>query len=942
MKNKPIQHPVDEEHAAFEKLQNLIDAMPDMIFVMYRDGTILEIHGEDPGKLIAPADQLIGTSIKDLFEEEEFVRHIKMYEQCLAGKETGTIVFYLNINNQKLFFESRIKPLRDGRLLTIVRDITLQKQLKEAHNDELAYRKFLFQNDCNGLVILNCDHKVVDVNAQFCQMTGYSIEEIKAMYAWDFDALLAPKDIVEKLHSSRDMNLTFASRHRRKDGSTYEVEVSVASFYWKEEWFVYCACKDIDDRVVAAKQLSASEEQYRMLFNANRDSIFVFHLDESGTPSCFVEVNEAAVRSIGYEKDELLQMNPVQLEVDTPEELRDKRIVNMMQTGHVSFETIVRHKSGRRVAMDVKAILIDYNNRPAVLNISRDISQRKSAENELLNAKASLTALVENTMDSIWSINSKYEISYINEKFFNAFRETFGVTLNPGNNLLQSLPTSIQPKWKALYDRVLGGERVLFEDVVKGADETVYIEVSANPIVQKETVVGVSCFGRNITARKQAEEAVQRSNQRLEALLEISRQTTSTTDQKKIMQLVIDNALKMVGLDTGAVYFKSDESTIRLSATSPELPKDFPEDLRNARVLDHPHIGKALQTGNYVLIEDTSSADMTPKEREVADMRRLKTNLYLPVKIRGKAIGVLILSTTERTYVFTQEELDLLQGFANQAAHIIDHVGSYMELKRYALELEEQIQFRQKVECELIQAKEKAQESDRLKSAFLANMSHEIRTPMNGILGFAHLLKNANLSSKQQHRYIEIIEKGGMRMLNIINDIVDVSRIETGVMDVHLAESSINESLDYLYRFFGPQVEEKRMQLVLSKTLPADQDMVITDREKLLAVLTNLIKNSIKFTNEGIIKYGCINKGEKMEFFVSDTGIGIPQNRFKAIFDRFVQADIEDKEAREGAGLGLAISKSYVEMLGGEIWVESEEGRGSTFYFTITCNPPRL
>ncbi len=235
-------------------------------------------------------------------------------------------------------------------------------------------------------------------------------------------------------------------------------------------------------------------------------------------------------------------------------------------------------------------------------------------------------------------------------------------------------------------------------------------------------------------------------------------------------------------------------------------------------------------------------------------------------------------------------------------------------------------------------ALDRAQESDRLKSAFLANMSHEIRTPMNGIMGFAELLKDPHLSGEEQKKYIDIIEQSGVRMLNIINDIVDISRIEAGVMEVDLAEYDINEQLDYIYVFFRPQVEAKGMQLKTPDKLPKERARVFTDREKLLAVLTNLVKNALKYSRKGHIQYGCRDKGSLLEFFVKDTGIGIPKARQKAIFDRFVQADIEDREAREGAGLGLAIAKAYVEMLGGEIRLESEEGQGSVFYFTIPCD----
>ncbi len=255
-----------------------------------------------------------------------------------------------------------------------------------------------------------------------------------------------------------------------------------------------------------------------------------------------------------------------------------------------------------------------------------------------------------------------------------------------------------------------------------------------------------------------------------------------------------------------------------------------------------------------------------------------------------------------------------------------------MEITEANKNLEHKVQDRTN---QLQKAKERAEQSDKLKSAFLANMSHEIRTPMNGILGFAELLKEPRLSDEQQHKYIGIIEKSGERMLNIINDIVDISRIEAGLMDVTLKESNINEQLDYIYTFFKPQVKAKGMQFRPPGLLPDEKAIVVTDREKLFAILTNLVKNAIKYSNEGTIEFGCGENGSALKFFVRDTGIGIPKDRQHAIFDRFVQADIEDRDARQGAGLGLAISKAYAEMLGGEIWVESEKGKGSSFYFTI-------
>ncbi len=257
---------------------------------------------------------------------------------------------------------------------------------------------------------------------------------------------------------------------------------------------------------------------------------------------------------------------------------------------------------------------------------------------------------------------------------------------------------------------------------------------------------------------------------------------------------------------------------------------------------------------------------------------------------------------------------------------------------------------RKQKEKELILARERAEESDRLKSAFLANMSHEIRTPMNGILGFAGLLKEPGLTGGDMLEYIGIIEKSGTRMLNIINDIVDISKIEAGLMVASIGETNVNEQIEYLFTFFKPEAERKGLKLLYRNTLPSKESNIQSDREKLFAILTNLIKNAIKFTDNGSIEFGydlitsrdnaCIVSATSMElqFFVKDTGIGIPKARQKAIFERFIQADIGDQRAFQGAGLGLAISKAYVEILGGKIWVESIEGEGSIFYFTLPDN----
>jgi PAS domain S-box-containing protein len=387
------------------------------------------------------------------------------------------------------------------------------------------------------------------------------------------------------------------------------------------------------------------------------------------------------------------------------------------------------------------------------IGAKEDITERKKTELELQKTidiaetnSANVSAIIENTTDNIWAFDNNYNIVYINHVFQEEFVKTFGVRLEQGVNLLESLPESLRPLWKPRYDSVLNNERLVFEDAISTGIGTIYIQVSMNPIVKNGVVIGGSCFGSDITARKIAE-------------------------------------------------------------------------------------------------------------------------------------------------------------------------------------------------LELIKAKERAEMSDRLKSAFLANMSHEIRTPMNGILGFTKLLNTPDLTIEKKQKYTNIIEKSTVRLLNMINNILDISQIEAGQLQIVNKLISINKQVEMVHAFLKPEADEKDLALNFSCQLPNDQASFMTDKDKLYGILINLVKNAIKYTDKGTIEFGYYlasqANGADIIFYVKDTGIGIAPDRLQAIFERFIQGDIENKQARQGSGLGLAISKAYVEKMGGRIWVESQVGNGSTFYFTL-------
>ncbi|RKE02120.1 sensor histidine kinase [Marinifilum flexuosum] len=236
---------------------------------------------------------------------------------------------------------------------------------------------------------------------------------------------------------------------------------------------------------------------------------------------------------------------------------------------------------------------------------------------------------------------------------------------------------------------------------------------------------------------------------------------------------------------------------------------------------------------------------------------------------------------------------------------------------------------------ELEIAKDKAEESDRLKTSFLANLSHEIRTPMNGIVGFTELLEFKNISAEKQRKYINMIKLSSQRMLELINNLVDISRIETNQIEIIKSGTNLSEVMQNMYHFFLPIAQKKNLNLRYSIDFSQEFPLINTDQTKLEQVISNLLINAIKFTQYGEIELACKMANNLLTFSVSDTGVGIDESMHQIIFKRFRHAENKSTKTEEGSGLGLAISKSIVELMGGEIRVESELNRGSKFIFTL-------
>ena len=328
---------------------------------------------------------------------------------------------------------------------------------------------------------------------------------------------------------------------------------------------------------------------------------------------------------------------------------------------------------------------------------------------------------------------------------------------------------------------------------------------------------------------------------------------------------------------------------------------------------------------------------ITRAEKRAAELVIANKELAFQNKEKEKRASELIIANKELAFQNKEKEKrasELIVANKELAFQNKEKENRAAELAIANKELIFQHKEKEKRAAELIIAKENAEESDRLKTAFLQNMSHEIRTPLNGIIGFSALLNYDNISKEEIKEFSEAISQSGKRLIEIVNNVLDISKIQTGQVKIVTKPIQVHKLFIDLFTLFAPVAAAKNLTLKYHNQ-EDNSCLIYTDDTKLNQILVNLINNAIKFTLTGQIDYGFEIKGETIQIYVKDSGIGIPTELYDRIFERFIQAEQSMVRNYEGAGLGLAISKGLVELLGGKIWVESEVNTGSSFFFTL-------
>ena len=618
-------------------------------------------------------------------------------------------------------------------------------------------------------------------------------------------------------------------------------------------------------RIEAEKEMFEIGQSYLNLFNSVSEAIYILNQEMN-----FIAVNTGAIQMYGYTADEIIGQTPEFLSAPGKNnlEMTFELLKRVYETGEtVQFEYWGKRKNGEIFPKEISCNKGRYFGKDVIFATSRDITERKEAEDNLKHEKKLLRTVIDNLPVTIYVKDAKCRKIIANKTDY----ELLGAKNEAevlGKTDLETFSFEI-------------GERGYLDDkeIIK----------SGNPVYNREEYFFDPAG--NLHWFNTSKIPLSDENGKISGMVGIGMDITSQKeDQEKILKL--------------SKGIEQSPATIIITDLNGMVEYVNPKFSENTGYTASDILGQNLRVIKSGLIPD-----------------EVYKNLWETITSGNIWKGEL-LNKAKNGRLFWESAT--ITGIKNENGTITNFIA-----------IKEDISESKKLQTELIAAKDRAEESDRLKSAFLANMSHEIRTPLNSIIGFSELLGDPDFDATQKEEFIQTIINNGNSLLVIISDIMDFSMLESHQIKLRKERISSQVLLNDLKNEFSTSMAEKGIELIL--TIPEDSPNIIfeADLYRIRQIFGNLISNAIKFTERGSIEFGFELKSRFIEFHVKDTGIGIPPVFHQAIFGRFRQMDTERTRKYGGNGLGLAITKNLVNLLGGDIRVESEIGKYSNFYFTI-------
>jgi PAS domain S-box-containing protein len=636
------------------------------------------------------------------------------------------------------------------------------------------------------------------------------------------------------------------------------------------------------------KLLQDQEERFQLLFN--QAPLGYQSLDLEGN---FIEVNQQWLDILGYSHDEVIGKWFGDFLTPRHREAFQKKFPAFKAQGHIhsEFEMIHKNNSILFISFDGK---IGYDNHGEFKQthcILQNITERKHAEQELLQQKNILKTIIDSTTEAIFAKDRDGKYLFINE----AGAKMLGSTVENiiGRTDKDIIPDDIAREFQKTDEYVIWSGQV-YEREEKGIIDDKYYTFLTHKSPWKDNsgiIIGLIGVSSDITKRKQTEIRLKESEFKYRLLVENQTDLVVKLDKKGNFTYVSPSYCKVFGKEECELLGQSFLTFVHAD--------DLIHSENEIKKLNLPphncqfeHLANTVNGWRWFSWSNTAELNV---KREV-------------ISIVGVGRDITERKKTER---------------------LLQENNKKIEVQNEALI---------KINNELLVAKEHAEESDRLKTAFLQNMSHEIRTPMNAIMGFAGLLPDQYNNKLKLEKYSEIINKRSTDLLNVVNDILDIAKIESGQLPLNIEECNLTDlfaELTTVFTEYKARIEKQHIKLNLFAPTNKKENIIITDRGKLRQIFIYLLSNAFKFTNTGAVEGGCTIDSNNILFYVKDSGIGIPADKHDIIFERFTQLKQSTSKNMGGTGLGLSIAKGLTTLLGGKIWLESESEKGTIFYFSI-------
>ena len=978
------------------QLRTLVKTIPDLVWLKDTNGVYLSCNQMFELFFGAKETDIIGKTDYD-FVDRELADFFRENDRTAmeAGKPTSNEEWVTFADDGHRAFLDTIKtPIydSDGTLLGILgigRDITERKKSEDTlFESEIKYRTF-FENSMDAIFLTSPEGKILSANQASCNMFGYSEDELirlgKSGIVDCSDPRLSVLLDERNLQGKARGEVTFL----RKDRTRFPAEISLAIF--KNHLGLQRSSiiiRDITESKQTAEALRKSEQVYRSLFeNMLNGFAYCKLIFEDGRPQDFVylAVNKSFEVQTGL-KDVIGKKVS-----DVIPGIR-KSDPNMFELyGRVALtgkpETIEIYVEALKMWFSMAVYSPGKEHFVSTFDV---ITKRKNAEEVLRQSEAKFRKLINSLPDSVFVVDTHGRIVYCNENAVKTFDYTIDeihhctiedlipkpfrkqhITLR--NEYISEPKSRAMGEGKALFAQRKGGSEfpteVMLEPVeINGNQFTLAIvrDISERKKIENEIKFQANLLnnvGQSVIATDLPGKVIYWNN----AAEKIYGWSPSEAIGESIMDLIQPSEEQatdiMKTLSAGNTWAGEFGVKRKDGSSFPAFGTNTPIFDSNGKLNGFLGISQDITERKQILqkikeseekfrIITENSADaifITDKEGKYIYVNQQAVDLlgYSKEEFFTFTIADIVPKNKIEEYIQTFQQF-FITGNSYSELELVKKDGSHAETDLNAVMLPNgwiygscrDISKRKQLEIDLIKAKEKAEESDRLKTAFLTNISHEIRTPLNGVLGFTELIRTEGLKVEEQQQFIVHIEKSGIRLLNLLNDIISFSIIESQQTKVSVTETNINEHVEHIYYSFKLAAEQKDLHISFKNELTSDKAFIRTDKEKLFVVLTNLVKNAIKFTQTGSVELGYAVKDDFVEFYVKDSGTGISDEQKIFIFERFRQGSDSLTRNYEGAGLGLSISKAYVEMLGGKIWVEDNTGkngydRGCTFFFTI-------